>query len=205
VRSFTERSFTVTALSSGYWRRVSCACAILPDWCWITPLIRHGTQWWIQIPAVESKNCQPIEKPWPEQLIAPLETYLTCHRQVFLELRHGSQPSERALSLSFSGVTDDNGRNLWDCDCPNPRSARYGQKWLKSLSKLILDFALAKGLAIEDPGHIGIAARLLGHRTGSTTERYYNQARAVEASRLMQNYRLALRREFFKARCLVSD
>jgi hypothetical protein len=87
-------------------------------------LIRHGTQWWIQIPAVESKNCQPIEKPWPEQLIAPLETYLTCHRQVFLELRHGSQPSERALWLSFSGVTDDNGRNLWDCDCPNPRSAR---------------------------------------------------------------------------------
>jgi hypothetical protein len=48
-------------------------------------------------------------------------------------------------------------------------------------------------VAIDDPAHIGIASRLLGHRTGSTTERYYNQARGVEASRLMQNYLLALR------------
>jgi 3',5'-cyclic AMP phosphodiesterase CpdA len=40
----------------------------------------------------------------------------------------------------------------------------------------------ATSIAIEDPAHIGIASRLLGHRTRSTTERYYNQARGVEAS-----------------------
>jgi integrase len=47
--------------------------------------------------------------------------------------------------------------------------------------------------AIDDPANIGIAPRLLGHRTRSTTERYYNQARSVGASRLMQSYLLALR------------
>jgi len=47
--------------------------------------------------------------------------------------------------------------------------------------------------AIDDPAHIGIASRLLGHRSGSTTARYYNQARRVEASRLMQELLLARR------------
>jgi hypothetical protein len=49
--------------------------------------------------------------------------------------------------------------------------------------------------AIDDPAHIGIASRLLDHRTGSTTERYYNQARALEASRLMQQTLLAWRND----------
>jgi hypothetical protein len=47
--------------------------------------------------------------------------------------------------------------------------------------------------AIDDPAHIGIASRLLGHRSASTTERYYNQARSLEASRLMQTSLLSLR------------
>jgi integrase len=51
----------------------------------------------------------------------------------------------------------------------------------------------ATSVAIDDPAHIGVVSRLLGHRTGSTAERYYNQARGVEASRLMQDYLLALR------------
>jgi len=50
-------------------------------------------------------------------------------------------------------------------------------------------------VANDDPANIGIASRLLGHRTGSTTERYYNQARGVEASRLMQDYLLTLRHD----------
>ncbi len=51
----------------------------------------------------------------------------------------------------------------------------------------------ATSIAIDDPVHVGIAARVLGHRTGSTTERFYNQARSIEASRLMQKSLLAQR------------
>jgi len=52
---------------------------------------------------------------------------------------------------------------------------------------------VATSIAIEDPRHIGIAWRLLGHRSPSTTEMYYNQARSVEASRRLQGYLLSLR------------
>jgi integrase len=51
----------------------------------------------------------------------------------------------------------------------------------------------ATSLAIDDPVHIGIASRLLGHRSLSTTERYYNQARAVEACRQSQALLISLR------------
>ena len=51
----------------------------------------------------------------------------------------------------------------------------------------------ATSLAIEDPRHVRIAASLLGHRRFKTTERYYIQARNIEASRIMQNFLLSLR------------
>jgi integrase len=41
--------------------------------------------------------------------------------------------------------------------------------------------AAATTLAIHDPQHVRIAAPLLGHRTFATTERYYQQATAMEA------------------------
>jgi integrase len=50
-------------------------------------------------------------------------------------------------------------------------------------------------VATDDPANIGIASRLLGHRTGSTTERYYNQAHSVEASLLMHEFLLARRND----------
>jgi integrase/recombinase XerD len=43
--------------------------------------------------------------------------------------------------------------------------------------------AAATTLAIADPAHVRLAAPLLGHRTFTTTERYYQQARAQEAHR----------------------
>ena len=51
----------------------------------------------------------------------------------------------------------------------------------------------ATNIAIDDPDHIGIVWRLLGHRTPATTEKYYNLAGAVEASRRFQNTLLARR------------
>jgi integrase len=53
---------------------------------------------------------------------------------------------------------------------------------------------VATSIAIDDPHHVHVASRLLGHRKMSTTEQHYNLARSVEASRLLQNVVLALRR-----------
>ena len=43
--------------------------------------------------------------------------------------------------------------------------------------------AAATTLAIADPAHVRIAAPLLGHRTFTTTERYYQQAQSFDAHR----------------------
>ena len=43
--------------------------------------------------------------------------------------------------------------------------------------------AAATTMAIADPANVRLAAPLLGHRTFTTTERYYRQARALDAHR----------------------
>jgi integrase/recombinase XerD len=47
--------------------------------------------------------------------------------------------------------------------------------------------AAATTLAIADPAHVRVAAPLLGHRTFTTTERYYQQARSFDAHRAYIN------------------
>ena len=84
----------------------------------------------------------------------------------------------------------------WVADDPEPIYAHHRPD-LDGLGRainphLFRDCA-ATSIAIDDPGHVGIACRLLGHRAASTTERYYNHARGVEASGLMQKHSLALR------------
>jgi len=41
--------------------------------------------------------------------------------------------------------------------------------------------AAATTIAIADPAYVRLAAPLLGHRTFSTTEKYYQQAKTYEA------------------------
>ena len=147
-------------------------------------LVQRGDRWWIQIPAVETKTRDPIEVPWPDMLVPHLETYLADHRAGIVALRNTGSIGE-ALWLSMYGPPmTDNG--IYD---------RIVARTLEGSGQpinphLFRDWA-ATSIAIDDPSHVGIATRLLGHRSASTTERYYNQARSVEASRLMQDHLLA--------------
>jgi integrase len=151
-------------------------------------LVQRGDAWWIQIPAFETKTKTPIEVPWPDKLVPQLETFLAEHRSGIAVLR-GSRAgtTSNALWLSMYGP-------------PMTDNAIYGRVVARTREGLgqpinphLFRDCAATCVAIDDPAHVGIASRLLGHRTGSTTERYYNQARSVEASRLMQDYLLALR------------
>jgi integrase len=150
-------------------------------------LVRHGTQWWIQIPAAETKNGQPLEAPWPEQLIAALEVYLTCHREVFLGVRQRPGPSECALWLSFMGA------RMTKAGLYGVVTARTREGLGRPINPHLFRDCAVTSVAIQDPVHIGITTRLLGHRSILTTERYYNQARSLEASRLIQQYLISIR------------
>jgi integrase len=153
-------------------------------------LVQRGEAWSIQIPASETKTKIAIEMPWPDELVPHLEIYLADHRSGIAALR-GSRAgtTSDALWLSMYGP-------------PMTDNAIYGRVVARTREGLgqpinphLFRDCAATSVAIDDPAHVGIASRLLGHRTGSTTERYYNQARSVEASRLMQDYLLTLRHD----------
>jgi integrase/recombinase XerD len=123
-------------------------------------------------------------------LVPHLETYLADHRAGIMALR-GSRTgaSSDALWLSMHGsAMTDNGiyRRV---------VARTSEGLGQPINPHLFRDCAVTSVAIDDPSNIGIASRLLGYRTGSTTERYYNQARGVEASRVMQDHLLALRHD----------
>ena len=61
--------------------------------------------------------------------------------------------------------------------------ARTKDEFGKAMSIHAFRYAAPTTLAIADPENVRIAAPLLGHRTFSTTETYYQQAQTLEAHR----------------------
>jgi integrase/recombinase XerD len=61
--------------------------------------------------------------------------------------------------------------------------ARTKEEFGVAINPHLFRDAAATTMAIADPEHVCLAAPLLGHRTFSTTEKYYRQARAQEAHR----------------------
>jgi len=151
-------------------------------------LVHLGDQWFIQIPAAHTKTKEPIQLSWPGPLIAPLETYLASHR-VVLAQGYGrcTRHIHGTLWLSADGLPMTRNRAYMRI------AARTRDALGRSINPHLFRDCAATSIAIDDPDHIGIASRLLGHRAASTAERYYNHARSVEASRLMQRQILRLR------------
>jgi integrase/recombinase XerD len=149
-------------------------------------LVQQGGGWWIQIPAAETKTKEAIEMPWPDGLVPHLEMYLADHRAGIVALR-GSNSNALWLSMHGSAMTD------------NAIYIRIVARTRSGLSKAINPHlfrdSATTSIAIDDPAHIGIAPRMLSHRNQSTTERYYNQARSIEATRRMQESLLARRKK----------
>ena len=61
--------------------------------------------------------------------------------------------------------------------------ARTKDEFGKAMSIHAFRYAAPTTMAIADPEHVRIAAPLLGHRSFTTTETYYQQARTLEAHR----------------------
>ncbi len=151
-------------------------------------VIRHGAAWRLEVPGAETKTGSPIEWLWPEALIPGLETYLAVHRPILCAQRsRWTRPVGEALWVSGGG-SPMTGIALYDRIIGHTRAA-FG----RSVNPHLFRDCAATTVAIEDPGHIGIAATLLGHRSQASTERYYNQARSVEAVRQLQAVLIGLR------------
>ena len=142
-------------------------------------LITVGQKRLIFFDASETKTHTPIELIWPGELTDQLDVYLCKYRQL-LEGRTGRwhKPANDFLWLSTHGS-------------PMTQIAIYDRirertrvKFGKAINPHLFRDAAATTLAIEDHANVRIAAPLLGHRTFSTTEKHYQQAKTYEAHKL---------------------
>jgi integrase len=134
-----------------------------------------GSEHRIVFGPTETKTREPIEVGWPADLEPQLRRYLDHYRP-------------RLLGLGTS-------RMLWIGRLGKPMAyltirvaivGRTRDKLGVPINPHLFRDCAATTIAIEDPGHIGIASSLLGHSSTNTTDRHYRQASSINASRRYQ-------------------
>jgi integrase/recombinase XerD len=140
-------------------------------------LVQQSGGWWLQFPAPRMKAKRPYEVTFPAALIPELGHYLAVHRKVLLAGESGElSPSTDALWVSEVGTMLENGALA--CRVRKHTREAFGA----SLPPHWFRDAAATSIAVEDPRHVGDAHHILGN-TRAMTEKYYNQAHSLEASR----------------------
>jgi site-specific recombinase XerD len=126
----------------------------------------------IVFPAGAMKAPRPFEVPVPAKLKSYMDRYLAEIRPLLLQ---GN--ASTALWITQYGK-------------PMTAGAVYARLvkvtlrlFGKAMSPHMFRHALATSIAIEDPAHVRMAMPMLHHSTFSTTDRYYNQAQSIQASR----------------------
>jgi site-specific recombinase XerD len=132
----------------------------------------RGHTFWLDIPGDLTKTGEPIEMPLPIELNSYLARYITVYRPLLLGQRSTERLwiSEDGLPYQRASISD---RIRW----------RTKQEFGVSITPQLFRDCAATSIAVQDPDHVHVAAVLLGHKTLQTTERYYNQARLLDAGR----------------------
>jgi integrase/recombinase XerD len=146
-----------------------------------THLVARGSEYWLMFSADETKNGRHIEAPLPDHIVPYLVRYLGHYRPALLDLRKNRPlPMRRALWVNRLGQMMGEGA-IREQIKKRTRVAFGHAIW----PHLFRD-CVATSIAIERPDDVAIAADILGHASFATTDKYYNQARAIEASRMFQ-------------------
>ncbi len=132
--------------------------------------------WLIIYDETETKTYELHETLLPGILNEPLQAYLSIHRPYLLarEGRWTSDPNN-ALWISKDGSA------MTQMAIYDRIRARTKDEFGKPMSIHAFRYAAPTTLAIADPVNVRIAAPLLGHRTFTTIETYYQQAQTTEA------------------------
>jgi len=135
-------------------------------------VVRSDGAWWLRVAGESTKTGAPYEAPLPTRLTEAMDRYADDLRPRLL-----------------AGRTD---VHLWIQQDGHPmrpdaiyaRVTLMTRRWLGvAVNPHLFRDCAATSIAVLDPGHVHIAARVLGHATLATTEKHYNQAQALEASR----------------------
>ena len=139
-------------------------------------LIREGATWTVALGRDDTKTHAPFEIGLPDVLRAPLETYLEQHRPVLMaRCGRWTCPVAGALWVSTDGSP------MTQMAIYDRVRARTKDQFGVAMNPHLFRDAAATTMAIADPANVRLAAPLLGHRTVTTTEKYYLQARSQVA------------------------
>jgi integrase/recombinase XerD len=148
-------------------------------------LVKVSGCWRIVFAAEETKTRVPYEAPLPAALGPTLERYLDVYRPVLL----GVEPADGNLGappihadVDAVWVSED-GIQLEYEAVANQIVFRTRQEFGRSVSPHMFRDSAATAVAVDNPKHIGDASLILGHAGHRTTEKHYNHARSLEASR----------------------
>jgi integrase len=127
---------------------------------------------WLRLDPADLKNGVAFDVPLPPTLVLFVRRYLDIHRPVLLG----------ATQADYLWITTQ-GRPH-SIHTISERIGTLTERWFgKRMTTHLFRHAAATAIAIETPEHVRLIAGLLGHSTLSTSERYYNKARALEAAR----------------------
>ena len=148
-------------------------------------LVKVGGSWRIVFAAEETKTHVPYEAVLPSALAPRLERYLDVHRPVLLrggqsarQSRRPADPSGTRRGLGVGSRNPARARSRWTTGS-STTPAGFG----RGVSPHLFRDCAATSIAVDNPKHIGDASLVLGHAGHRTTEKHYNHARSLEASR----------------------
>lgn len=140
-------------------------------------LLHSGVGWWLSVPGAETKTGYPVNCPWPDTLLGPLERYLAQWRPVLVDrARDATDANAGYLWLTNSG------QRLQAHTLGLEVSQITRNSFGKAVNVHLFRSCLATDIAINDPRNMHIASILLGHRQLATTVQHYNIAKSADAS-----------------------
>jgi integrase len=160
-------------------------------------LMKVGGCWLIIFAAEETKTHVPYEAALPAALAPRLEHYLDAYRPVLLRGGQVNDAPPAHPELDAVRVSEDGIQLSYEA-VAFQIVFRTRREFGRSLSPHMFRDCAATAVAVDNPKHIGDASLILGHAGHNTTEKFYNHARSLEASRRHARM-LASLRESLKA------
>jgi integrase/recombinase XerD len=148
-------------------------------------LTKVGGRWQIFFDGAETKSHVPYQAVFPSALAPKLERYLDVHRQV---LMRGERAGDTTRAPPINPELD----AVWVSEVGTPLemgalarriSDHTRQEFGRPISPHLFRDCAATSIAVDNPKHVGDASLVLGHAGHAMTERHYNHARSLQASR----------------------
>ncbi|MEQ8397560.1 hypothetical protein [Thalassobaculum sp.] len=138
-------------------------------------IVRRGSRYRFSFEPSATKSRRVLEQTLIEDLTERFDVYLATVRPRLRDRAIG--PDSRSLWIGMDGTTLDAGGlyaviQLWT-----------GRRYARALYPHLFRDCASTSVAIEDPEHIGIAKSVLGHTTLATSQKHYNMANGLSASR----------------------